>query len=831
MNKLCRGVIRMSLLSVVGCSVDAALQRVALGASARDASERIALNKIGVRAPRGTPFRGLVRTTTRLPARRLVAQTMLCAFWAAGVATVLHAEGTLPATTNDPLQEITVTATRSAVELSKVPLAVSAFTQDQLDAAGVKNVADLTQLTPGLNYVSAIYQGFESTNISIRGIDSQAGASTTGIYIDDTPVQQFSTIQAFNGQPFPKLFDLERVEVLKGPQGTLFGGGAEGGAVRFITPQPGLEQYSGFVKAEGAYTEGGSGSYEIGSAVGGPIVTDTLGFRVSAWHREDGGYVDRTSWQTGNTVSNANSQSTNVLRGALRWVASDAIEVSPAVFYQDIRRDDTSFFWTSLSDLQDGRRVSGNTLPQPSTDRMVLPSLKVEVKLPQSMLLTFSSSYLDRVATGQLDVTNYFPTFCCGVGNPFPTTPPGFYWASEVHTKQHGVTEELRLQSNNSEARVRWLVGLFFQSSSQADVENDQAPLLSELPGAVEPFDDPNTAIIKTKNTQTAIFGNVDFRLTDTITATAGVRGEHTRVDASNLFTGSLYAGATINTAGVQSETPVTPKVGLSWQPNNDTLVYANVASGFRDGGVNPPLFPACGTELPVSTSYRSDRTLSYELGTKDKLADERVQLEANLFEVRWSHIQSLVFLPCGLPYVFDGHDATIRGAELALRARVVEGLSAGLSVTYTDSKYDQTVSDGLADIIIKGTTVGDPRSGNVIPPWSIVGILEYTHEIAGHPSYLRIQDSFNSRSNGPFTSHFPGTASYEPTLPIDPSTNLLGVRLGTHFSALEATLFVDNLANSQPLLRVQQDYSTSPVYFASTFRPRTFGLSLNYKF
>src|SRR3569833_4052394 len=182
------------------------------------------------------------------------------------------------------ISEIVVTATRREERLQDVPSSVSAFSQDKIDQQGLRNIDDLTRLSPGIAFQrngtgsSANYND-ENSDISIRGIDSQAGTSTTGIYIDDTPIQSrrigFGAVNAF-----PALFDLDRVEVLRGPQGTLFGAGAEGGVMRFIAPPPALSGESGYVRSELATTRRGDTSYEAGAAFGAPIIDGDQGFRV-----------------------------------------------------------------------------------------------------------------------------------------------------------------------------------------------------------------------------------------------------------------------------------------------------------------------------------------------------------------------------------------------------------------------------------------------------------------------------------------------------------------------------------------------------------------------
>ena len=182
-----------------------------------------------------------------------------------------------------PLQEIVVTATRHEESLSKVPISVTALTQEALDVRGVKDFQDVARFTPGVNIDNS-----GTNNISIRGIASTGGAGTTGIYIDDTPIQMRAL--AFNpDEALPKTFDIDRVEVLRGPQGTLFGAGSEGGTVRYITTQPSLTKTSIYSRAEVSYTEGGDPSYEAGVAGGMPIIDGTLGVRVTVWYRNDGG--------------------------------------------------------------------------------------------------------------------------------------------------------------------------------------------------------------------------------------------------------------------------------------------------------------------------------------------------------------------------------------------------------------------------------------------------------------------------------------------------------------------------------------------------------------
>ncbi len=203
-------------------------------------------------------------------------------------------------TSGGGLEEIVVTATRREERLQDVPISVLAFSQDKLDQQGIKSIDDLSRISPGLSFQrngmsSSGNYNDEGSDINIRGVDSTAGTSTTGVYIDDTPIQTrhigFGSINAF-----PALFDLDHVEVLRGPQGTLFGAGAEGGVVRFIAPDPDVTKPAGYALVDAATTDGGAPSYEGGGAINVPLIDDVLAFRASVSYRRDGGWVDRVGY-------------------------------------------------------------------------------------------------------------------------------------------------------------------------------------------------------------------------------------------------------------------------------------------------------------------------------------------------------------------------------------------------------------------------------------------------------------------------------------------------------------------------------------------------------
>src|SRR5579863_8325914 len=244
------------------------------------------------------------------------------------------------------LQEVTVTATRRAESLSKVPISVTALTQEALDDRGIKDFTEVARFTPGVNFDNS-----GTNNISIRGISSTGGAGTTGIYLDDTPIQ----IRAVGFNPddtLPKTFDLDRVEILRGPQGTLFGAGSEGGTVRYIMNQPSVTKESTYMRSEVSFTRYGDPSYETGIAHGGPIVNDVLGYRASVWYRYDGGWIDRIDPTTLDVVDHrANHANTIAARLALLVQPLDSLKITPSVMFQNARKHDESDFWPAYSNV------------------------------------------------------------------------------------------------------------------------------------------------------------------------------------------------------------------------------------------------------------------------------------------------------------------------------------------------------------------------------------------------------------------------------------------------------------------------------------------------
>jgi iron complex outermembrane receptor protein len=777
-----------------------------------------------------------------------------------------------PADTGDELGEVVVTAERRLTTLTATPISILAISPVQMDAQGLRSIDDLTRIAPAVTFqrVGATADNNfndENSNIAIRGIDSNAGASTTGIYVDDTPIatrhMSFGTVNAF-----PALFDLDRVELLRGPQGTLFGAGAEGGAVRFITPEPGLKDYAGYFRDEISTTANGAPSYESGAAFGGPIIDGVLGFRVSASIRQDGGYVDRVSYTppssaffplstpppipsdvTGITGNNVNWHRTETVRGALKWAVTDNLTISPSIYYQQLYINDSSVFWPGLSNVDAGQLYTGATKPSSSFDPFYVTALKMDWNLG-SVALTSNTSYFSR---GQHSQSNYTPYVdIIYLFNPYLNDLSTAYFTD----KQRNFTEEVRLQSTNSSSPLTWVAGLFATNMYENTTETVEAnsiiqaynvlvpgyfgstPGLTPLPGGVIYYQNP----FSTTDRQVALFGQADYSVTPTIKLTAGLRVAADNSSGQVYFTGP-FEGGTV-TAGNNSfnEHPVTPKLGLSYQPDSASLYYASATKGYRVGGFNEPGIgtdPFCATsdqQLGVSPTglpknYSSDSLWSYELGTKQTLLNNHLQIDSSVFYIDWSNVQQAVFLgSCGLEFTENLGAAVSKGVDLDVQYRAARGLTLAMQAAYTDAYYTKTVYVGT--VTAAGASVVD--SGNRLAPVPWTAALSIEYYLPGFDvvePYFRVDYQYSASQIGQTPIQDANNAGHDTAIPNVPDTKNLSLRAGIRRGSLNLSVFTNNALNSLPPITISDDKVGSSLIYERSWQPRTIGLTATYRF
>jgi iron complex outermembrane receptor protein len=776
------------------------------------------------------------------------------------------------------LEEIVVTAQRREQRLQDVPISVTAMNQEQLDSQGVRDIDDVAKLTPGITFQRADARNGAMSTISIRGVASQAGASTTGVYIDDTPIQ-IRALGAGNAafNAFPGVFDLDRVEILRGPQGTLFGAGSEGGTLRFITPQPSVSHSSVYARTELGYTEHGDPSYETGVALGAPLVDGKVGLRISAWFRRDGGWVDRDDWSraslttyppaapTSNSVTNvlspnSNWQNSAAVKAALTFQPTDGLTITPSIYSQRLKVNDTQAFWSALSDPDAGKFVNGNSLNAVSNDHFYLPALKVEWAF-SNLRLVSNTSYFNRDSAAVNDYSAFETALWGQVFTTLPFLPPtvrpylngpyypsGFTPASSFQGNlQNNVTQEFRLQSDSPDSRINWVVGVFYSHGRQTAIQIVSDPGLNTFingltGGIVAPvLEDGKYTFVQepviARDEQTAVYGQADVKVTDRLTVTAGVRAADTKFNASAFYHG-FVVGPPVNDSGSQHEHPVTPKGGVSFKIDPDNMVYATASKGYRIGGYNPRVGTPCATDPNYPgyhNLYSSDSVWSYEVGAKDSLFGNKLRVNTSLYYIDWKNIQQVVGLAgCGFAYTSNLGKAKSQGADLQADMALAPGLVGGLAVGYNDAKYTQTVKS-VAGAAANLVTDGDHIVGW---PWTVAASLQYTFRAFGdHESYLRTDYQYQAKQSDLVSGNNPQNGGYQPWAVFQlPTTSQLSLRAGMRFEGLDVSLFCNNLTDSHPILAKGTSINTGVPgelvgYFESSYRPRTYGVTASYRY
>jgi iron complex outermembrane receptor protein len=714
----------------------------------------------------------------------------------------------------DALEEVIVTATRREERASDVPISMEVWSQEAITAWGAKNTADIAALTPGVQFDYYPERPFQ-TNIAMRGLNGRDGTAI-GIYIDDVPIPAPSAWGASIYRSFPLLFDLDRVEVLRGPQGTLFGQGAMGGAVRFITQQPDLTEYSGVTSAEAAETERGGMSYESGAAFGGPLDPGSVGFRVAGWRRADGGFIDRVDPFTGATVdANANRSVSEVFRGALLFAPSDTLRIVPSLMYQSESVHDTSSFYTYLSDPGAGILKNGKLLAQPGDDEFALASLKITATFATTEL-TALTAYFHRTTSELEDFTN-IPIWNNPMGPEYPLDYNDAI-PTEHNLSETSFSEEVRLSSAISNSRFTWLGGAFY--SDERHRETDNAVARDPTVGAMV---DGNNGVGGSE-TEIAAFGQVALRFAQQYTATAGLRVARYEHDGNFEAGGPLNVGVPTPFVAASRDTAVVPRFGLEYRPDEEQLFYASIAEGYRPGGLNAPLSSACG--VPEAGPYRADSLWSYELGGKNRFFSGRLQLNTSLFYASWRNTQLPLVTPAPqeCTYTTNAGGAMSRGFELEAQGLLTEYLKTNLSLAYQDARYTQTVRVGSLLIVANGDVIGTLP---LVPsPWNLRASLDYARPLgSGLTGYARADEEIHSHNPGPFYSQHPDDAFYAPGRVANPATNLLSARAGLKWSRVDIGLYVNNLLDSQPTLLRRNNSREDTLIYATTFRPRTIGL------
>jgi outer membrane receptor protein involved in Fe transport len=763
------------------------------------------------------------------------------------------AQTTAPTTSPLALETIVVTARRREENINQVPASITAFSQQTMDELNIKSLADLATVTPGLFAAPTSGPTQDSVNFSIRGIQSQGNAPTTQFYIDETPIaiRQLG-LGVFSMSPQPLIFDLDRVEVLRGPQGTLFGASAMGGAVRFLTPQPNLTSGSGFAKAEGGYTDGGDPSYDIGAAYGAPLVERRLGFRVSAWYQSTGGFIDQVDPFTGQIVQkNINSSEAYVVRPAITWAPSDALTITPAAYLQHIHSDHPNTYWLdNVTNAPSGHHVWGGT-PQPLTDDLRVGSLAIAYQVA-GLSIQSDTSYLDRKLHENTDITQILQ-FILG-GTSFMPGQESFRGLQTDISSNQAWMQEIRVTSQDPASSTSWVVGAFYRNS-KVSLEQLWAPNLDPLTEAAagQPseqfFGIPdyiyngqalNAYTAGTaRDISEALFGDVALKWGSHVKASAGVRVEHLIVtDQTQTFDGPVNGGPLSNTLPDATATPVTPHATLTYQFTEDDMVYASAAKGFRPGGGNVIVVASdmCAQSLhqlgytSEPTTYGPDHLWSYEVGTKDSFFNRRLTIQGSIYYTDWKDIQSGVTpANCYQGFFINRNRAVSQGFDLQLSAAVTNELRLNALVGYTNAYYPDATYDTSTPPVLQ-VGAGDKLG---IIPWMFAVNAEYSHDMSALWDQSRLYLRLDYRYTGAPPTGNPSIPGYDPVAQAnaDPAYGVLNIRLGLVHARWDLSLYVNNAANSDPVLAWFHLGPADTLHRASMIQPRTAGLTMWYRF
>ena len=748
--------------------------------------------------------------------------------------------------TSSLLEEVVVTAQKRTENILSVPISITAVNQATLEALEIKDITDFSRVAPGVSLLpggpggggasgAALSTG--ETTVVIRGISATAGSATTGIYLDDTPIQGRET-----GTVYPVIFDLERVEVLRGPQGTLFGAGSEGGTVRFITPTPSLTTMSAYAHSEAAFTQGGTPSFEAGVAMGGPIVDDKVGLRASIWTRYDGGYIDRYNFFTNvSDAQDTNTTDSYAGRVSLLVKATDQLSITPAVYFQRVNKADSDESWSTK-----GLDQSYYNIPQPTDEQFYLPSLSIDYQL-DSFSVKSITSYYSRRQTG---VNEFFHS---SKQDLFYAAVPTYSLSDVVDRSQDNFTQEFRLTSASNQ-RLTWVAGAYFTDNREgyheAEVEPQANQLwlattgydildffgVPQLPGNVSYTDNRVS-----REQELAEFGDASFNITSRFKVTGGVRFSKTKFSFDETSNGPFGVGADLlplTTSGSSTDHPVTPKVGASYDLT-DGLIYTTVAKGYRIGGANQLLPNICQAQLEslgikgAAPPYTSDKLLSYEIGFKKRLDEGRLLVSTSAFWINWSHIQGVIPLnSCAYSYTGNFGTAVSRGFDLQLVYEPINGLELSWAIAMTDAHYTQTVTapNDPTELLVKN---GD--SLLYTPKWSGTAGVSYTWPVRnGIDAYARADGQY---SGNYFNTYSEGVNGYLPQIRNGESVTTVQLRGGlkSESGAWDASAFVKNLTdNSTPVSEqsgtVPDTYGYTAVRYI-TLRPRTVGIAVSYHY
>lgn len=598
------------------------------------------------------------------------------------------------------LQEIVVTATKRETKLLDTPISMSVIGPEELQVTNADSFADYARLVPGL---TAIDSGPGEKRYALRGLQA-AGEPEVSLYYDEIPISGLpgGSLDTGSDQPDIKLWDVDRIEVLRGPQGTLYGNGSMGGAIRILSKRPDLSSFAASTEAEGGLTEGGAPSWGVSAMLNAPIIIDRFAVRLTFYDRHVGGWIDnveRTDVDLKQpTGQNQNSEHTWGSRLSAKLAVSDRWDITGIFYYQKLQTGDS--FETYSSFAEPGNPyVSAAFVRTPWDDMSAMGTLISTYDLGWASF-TATGSYQNRVADQSIDTTRYLLSlfgcteFTINVSCFGPPIVPAVSYAHEGVKSSSG---DLRLVSK-SEGRLEWTAGAFTQLASTyrhgqvAAADSDGYIDLNPNTGVAD-----DRLFARTNHDQFdqyALYAESTYDVFRGLDATVGLRGFHSYRSDQQVLVQQFFPGDPVGPEPFQSftESALFKKFELSKKVTPNILLYVEAAQGFRAGGPNYP-----GGFTETAPPYRSDSVWDYEVGWKASTADNRVSFTGAIFRIDWKDLQQLV--PATLfSYIVNAGSARSDGLESEFDAHLTDRieLSMGGSSANAHLVGPQPAASGL---------------------------------------------------------------------------------------------------------------------------------------
>jgi outer membrane receptor protein involved in Fe transport len=731
--------------------------------------------------------------------------------------------------------EILITAEKRSSTVQRTPISITAISGAELRARGVVDIRRVAIDTPGVAVRSA---GPGQNELDFRGLTSSGGAApTVGFYLDEAPISP--PAGANNGKVVidPNLYDLDRVEILRGPQGTLYGSGSMGGTMKLITAQPDLSGFHVSGDVRGSFTDGGSGNAGESMMVNIPIVEDKLALRIVETYEHNSGWLDRivlsdfpleadfdnppgtagstrgdvTAAQIDHIRKDVNYADTYGGRANLLYQATDRLSITLSGLYQKIEQGGANTVDSPPGfDADHLGHYQPYDVAEPFSDTFRLASGVVKYDFG-SFSATSATSYWSRRESQVQDLSEDFQIL---VALPFYIASP----LNETDTSRQ-FSEEFRLASEGG-GKFSWLVGAFYSKFHSTFYQTSVIPDYEPLFGTGNFY----TSAEPQKVRQIAGFGNVSYAFNSLIKLTAGLRYFTYKAGISVEESGVAVGGSITEPFTPQSAHGLTPMANLSITPNRDLLVYLTAAKGFRPGSGNQPV-PVSGEAscLPqlesfgkeeAPTTYDPDHVWSYEAGEKARLMGGKVTFNSSVYYEQWRNIQLQVPLQCGFFYTDNGQRANVYGLEVESRFKLTDALSVSANGSLTHARYDLNSPETL-------TAKGD-RIPNV-PKYMVSGQIDYRRPISEDLDFVA---NVSDRQIG-------GIEDVTAQRNKLPGYNLLDARIGVDHKTWTATLFANNLTNKHAQLSDTNSLGANLPQFnrIATNQPRTIGVDVSFRY